>query len=309
MHSENEIRSRLRGPVCSILVPFTKDSEIDEPGVLRIIDVALSGGCEVVMIPGSDSVFPETRALIEQGLQHQCALTDDDVSRLTRLVVEHVAGRALTIVGDRFWWTGQVVEFARWCRDLGADIILVRPPTWGRPTPESLAAHYEAVAEVLPVMFVGELPKKTLAILASDVPGVVAFLENAGISHGFEMARHYADRFVIVSSGRKWAHYVLWPYGCPAWISQFITYAPQVAQTYWQALQRGDTKVVKEAILNIDEPWWELADTLPGGADALWHVALELFGVAQRWRRLPYDSADDAQMEQARALYERLGLL
>jgi dihydrodipicolinate synthase/N-acetylneuraminate lyase len=291
----DEYRSRLRGPVCSIPTPFTKAGEIDERGVRSIIDVALEAGSQVILITEGDSLFS--------------ILGDDEIGELTRLVVDHVAGRALTVAAGALWWTGKVVEFASWCRDLGYDIFLVRPPVVGSPSPDAQAAHYAAVADVMPTMLVGDVPLKTLSILAESAPGVVAFKDDIQGHYGFTVARQYADRWVVISSGPLWLHYALWPYGSPAWLSNYIVFAPQVTEAYWNGLQRGDEGRVKEVILRYDCPWWDFASTFTGGGDGLWHTSFEIFGVTQRWRRSPYVSAGDREMEQARAFYRGLGLL
>lgn len=115
--NSDEIRGRIAGPVCSFPTPFTRDGAIDEQAARRIIDVAIDGGSDMIMLTLGDSLFT--------------ILTDDEVVRLTRLVVEHVARRALVVAADRMWWTGKVVEFATYCRELGVDILMIRPPDWG----------------------------------------------------------------------------------------------------------------------------------------------------------------------------------
>ena len=295
MRASHEIQSRLVGPVCSIPTPFTQDGDIDEEGVRRVIDVGLNGGTQVIMLTWGDSLFS--------------VLTDEEVYHLTALVVEYVAGRALVVASDRSWWTGKAVEFARWCSDQGADMLMLRPPDWASTTPKMLAAHYAAVAEVIPVMLVGHVPFETLTILATDVPGVIAFKDDIGGNYGLQVARHYVKRWAMISSGHKWAHRKLWPYGCTSWLSNHICFAPQVAQAYWKALQSNNEAAVTEIIFRYDEPWWDMANTFPGGPDNLWHATLEVFGVAERWRRAPYASAHDDDLERLRVFYEALGLM
>jgi dihydrodipicolinate synthase/N-acetylneuraminate lyase len=295
MRGQREIRDHLQGPICSVPTTFTREGEIDEVGIRRVLDVAIGGGTRAVMLTWFDSLFS--------------VLTDEEVYRVTQLVVGHVARRVLTIAADRSWWTGKTVEFARWCRDLGTDIVMVRPPDMSPTTPQLLAAHYSVVSEVMPLMLVGRVPEETMAILAEQAPGVAAFKEDIGGNYGLQVARHYAGRWAMVSAGHKWAHYMLWPYGCAGWLSNFISFAPQVAQAYWSAVQTGDIDRVKEVLFRYDEPWWDMAAAFPGGADGLWHATLEVFGIAGRWRRSPYVSAGLADVERARAFYGSLGLV
>src|SRR5260221_5490037 len=118
MSTPASLRARLRGPICSIPTTFTDAGQIYEDGVRRVIDIAIAGGSQVIMLTWFDSLYP--------------LLSDAEVYALTRLVIEHVAGRALVIAADRSWWTGQAVEYARFARDQGADVMMVKPPQLGK---------------------------------------------------------------------------------------------------------------------------------------------------------------------------------
>ena len=295
MLTRDEIRARLRGPICSVPTIFDQHGHLDEAGVQRVIEVALTGGSRAIMLTWFDSLFP--------------LLTDAEVYRLTQWVIETVAGRALVIAADRSWWTGQSKEFAQWCRSAGADLLMVKPPALGQATPDRLVEHYSAVADIIPVMLVGRVPSEVLPTLADQVPGIVAFKDDVGGNYGFQVARRYATRWQLITSGHLWEHLHLCPYGAVGWLSNFIIFAPQVDRAYWTALEQSDLQAAREVIFKYDEPWWDLAETFPGGADSLWHATLEVFGVAGRWRRLPYGAPDDTELAQLRAFYQQLGLL
>ncbi|MBI4551718.1 MAG: dihydrodipicolinate synthase family protein [Candidatus Latescibacteria bacterium] len=294
--SSDELRARIAGPVCSFPTPFTHDGAIDEQAAHRIIDVAIDGGSEMIMLTLGDSLFT--------------ILTDDEVADLTRLVVEHVAGRALVVAADRMWWTGKVVEFATYCRDVGVDILMIRPPDWGgSPSPESLAAHYAAAAAVMPVMLVGMPPLRTLEILANMTPNVVAFKEDMDLSYSFQVARQYGDRWPMIAGGGKARHLMLWPAGVRASLSIYIRLAPDVPRAYWQALREGNLAEARRVVDTYDQPLFRMGETFPGGLDSLQHCAMELFGIAPRWRRSPYVTADDEAIEQLRGFFQDVGLL
>ncbi len=295
MPTLNEIHTRLRGPICSIPTTFDRHGSIDEAGLWRVIEVALNGGSQAIMLTWFDSLFP--------------LLTDEEVMHLTRLVIKRVAGRALVIAADRSWWTGQSTSFASWCRAEGADLIIVKPPALGQTTPDRLIDHYVAVSEVLPVMLVGRVPAEILPGLAERAPGIVAFKDDIGGNYGFQVARHFAKRWALITSGHLWEHLQLAPYGAVGWLSNFIIFAPRVDQQYWAAIEQGDLAAARAIILKYDEPWWDLAETFPGGADCMWHATLEVFGLAERWRRSPYGAARDAALARLRDFYLNLGLL
>ena len=63
-------------------------------------------------------------------------MTDDEIADVTRAVAEHTGKRGLTVAADGGWWTGKTVEFARYCREVGADVLDGETAgAGGRPAP------------------------------------------------------------------------------------------------------------------------------------------------------------------------------
>ena len=114
-------------------------------------------------------------------------LADDEVAEVTATVADHARGRALTVAADRDWWTGKTVEFARYCREIGIDVLMVKPPVWSPPGRDEFVEHYRAVAAEIPVMLVtnvwGGMPELALSVAAElldRVEGVVALKDDMG---------------------------------------------------------------------------------------------------------------------------------
>ena len=163
MRDHDEVRALLDGPVNSLPTIFTESGEIDWDGTRAVIDKSLEGDCNVIMLTWGDSLIS--------------LLTDDEIAELHRVVAEHVNGRALTIACDNQWGLNKAVEFGRYVRELGFDLYMVRPADWARGTPETLADFYKACGREAPVMFVGDVPIRTLE-LVSDDPNMWAFKED-----------------------------------------------------------------------------------------------------------------------------------
>ena len=49
-----------------------------------------------------------------------------------------------------------------------------------------------------------------------------------------------------------------------------------------------------------------MAEREAGNFDAMFHATQEIFGIGGRWRRVPYHSFTDEQMERLRAFYDGL---
>ena len=98
------------------------------------------------------------------------------------IVVSDVAGEPIAIArtdgvgllpmkvaADKAWGTPKCVEFARHAGGLGADVLMVSPPDWGRSgTPDTFARHFDEVSRHIPVMLVtgAFLPRGEAAALA-----------------------------------------------------------------------------------------------------------------------------------------------
>src|ERR1051325_8153270 len=123
--NRDEIRAALTGPLWSLCTPFRRDGEIDYEGLRKQIDFTIAAGCKTVLLTAGDS--------------HYIILSDQEIADVTRKTIEYTGGRAMVVVAARYYGTSQAVEFAKYTRDLGADVFMVMAPDWGNSaTPETL---------------------------------------------------------------------------------------------------------------------------------------------------------------------------
>lgn len=299
-----EIRDRLTGPVPSLRTPFLRDGAIDFDGLRRMIDYLIASGARALMLTAGDS--------------HYVALSEAEIAEVTRVTVQHTAGRAFVIAADRYYSTCQAVAFARYAAEVKADLLMVMPPDWaGSTTPESIARHYRAVSEIMPVMIVTNVfisrglafGLDTLRRVMDDAPNVVAVKDDMCGEFARKMSLLVDGRLAIVSGGQKQNHLNNHPYGCDGYLSTFMTIQPDIAHAYWRAVKANDLLNMRRIIRDFDNPFFEFVFGLPGGFDAGMHGMLELIGLVQRWRRPPYVSLNDEDMARLRTLMTRLGVL
>ena len=88
-----------------------------------------------------------------------------------------------------------------------------------------------------------------------------------------------------------------------------MSFKPGVAQEYWDAIQANDVKQAAEVIEKYEWPFSDIRSNMKGGFDAGVHGTLELFGIAGRWRRKPYYSLNDEEMEQLAEMFKQASLL
>ena len=286
------VREALTGPIASVRTPFDRDGRIDFAGLRKVIDFDIAAGSKAVVLTAGDS--------------HYFALSDADIGELTRAAGEHTAGRALFVAADRHYDTRQAVEFAQFAADVGADVLMVMPPDWGRSTtPETLTEHYATVSRYIPVMIVSnvfvprglEFAMTSLRMILARVEGVVAIKDDFCGEFALKMGFLVHDHWAVWAGGQKQNHMNAFPYGCDGYLSSFISFRPEVAHRYWKAIQANDIPAAAAVIRDYDTPFFDFISKTQGGFDAAIHGILELYGLAQRWRRKPYYSLNDQEME------------
>ena len=288
----NTVRSNLSGPLASVILPFNEDGSVDEEGLRRFIDVSIEGGSRTIILTAGDS--------------HYICLSDEEIAEVTRVTCEHTAGRAMVVAADYLYSTSRAVEFAEFARGLGADIYMCFPPTWGRCTPEHLADHFVSVARVMPVMVVtavfagfdDSFALETLRIALEKSEGVMAIKDDRGAPFVHKMCLQFHDRCAIFAGGQKLLHFGMMPFGCDGYMSMFVTFKPELSTRYWEAVISQDFATARSIIVDYEAPLFDYLGGLRGGWNSGVHGMLELYGIAKRWRRKPYTSLDDQEMEQ-----------
>lgn len=292
MLSRQEIREALTGPFASICTPFCRDGSIDFASLRNLIDFLVDAGSKTMLLTPGDSLYT--------------ILTDEEIAEVTRVVVEHTAGRAMVVAAGNEWATPKAVEFAQYACTAGADVLMVAPPDWGAScTPETLVEYYAAAAEHMPVMVVTaslsrrptDFALEVLRMLMEGVDGVVALKDDICGEFARRAGLLLHEHWATFSGGTKQNHMNMLPYGCDGYMSVFVSFKPEIAHNYWNAIQSMDLSTARDIIRDYDMPYFDCIGLCQGGCDAGMHATLELFGITQRWRRKPYASATDEDME------------
>lgn len=157
--------------------PFHDDGTLDLAGMARVLDCMIDQGVEGICILANFS--------------EQFLISDAERATLTRLCLEHVAGRVPVIVTISHFATPIVLARATEARDLGAAAVMMMPPYHGallRGTAEQCFEQVRAVgAAGLPIMIQDaplsgvDLPVPLLVRMAREIEMVKLFkIECAG---------------------------------------------------------------------------------------------------------------------------------
>lgn len=127
-HSNISAREALTGSCASVRLPFDRAGAIDYPSLGKQVEFVLQAGSKSVILMRGDSLYP--------------LLSDDEIAQVTKSVVKSVNHRAWVVAADGSWATDKEVQFAKYCKVTGADMLMVLPPDWGRAdTLSTLVAH------------------------------------------------------------------------------------------------------------------------------------------------------------------------
>lgn len=133
----------LRGILPVAPTPFHEDGRVDEDGMRRVIDCLVDQGVDAVCILANYS--------------EQFSLTDTERADLTRVSLEHMAGRRPVIVTISHFSTQIAVSRAREAQAMGAAMVMMMPPYHGVglvPSEETIFEHFQAVNDAvsIPIM-------------------------------------------------------------------------------------------------------------------------------------------------------------
>lgn len=285
-----------KAPVPSISTPFHRDGSIDFNGLRNQVDFIIEAGTGMVLLTYGDSLYS--------------VLSDEEIAEVTRAVVEQTRRRAMVVAATGVWWTGQCMRFARFARDIGADVLMSLPPNWADASAvHTLKEHYTVISGEMPVMIVTHLgsrplPARVIRELVGETNGIVAIKDDVCGAYGRTMSCIVDGKWAVLSGGLKENHLDIMPFGADGYLSVYMRFKPAVALRYWSAVQTGDIRTAVDIIKQYEKPYFEqLVSEVGLDFDAVIHASMEIFGVAGRWRRAPYQNATDAQMEQIKHFF------
>lgn len=295
------VRENITGPVPSLNPQFNKDGSIDWKSTANIVDFLVQSGAKTILLTYGDSLLS--------------ILTDKEVLELNKLLVDTVNKRAMVIGCGRIWNFEQNSEFSKYCRDIGCDIAIPVFPDWSQSADMSLLADcFLELGKIMPLMILTNMlngrgmPVGVYDKLSADC-GVVAVKDDTAMPYGREMGVHIRDKFAYLSGGTKNLFLSHVPYGADGYLSVFARVFPEVSNAFWQSYSEGKYKEAMDVIEKYEFPLLKFWQADGKQFDATIHGMYEIAGLGQRYRRAPYSSLNDCQMEQVREFLQKLNLI
>ena len=161
------------GTGTALITPFTKDGQIDEESLRRLVNFQEDNGVNTLVPCGSTG--------------ESAMLSHEEHLRVISIVIDE-AKKAKVLAGAGSNCTSEAVELSKRAEDLGADGILSISPYYVKPTQEGIFQHYKAIEEAIDIpIIVYNIPGRTGSNITVDtmlrmaeLPGIVGVKEASG---------------------------------------------------------------------------------------------------------------------------------
>jgi len=184
---------KYHGAIVAIVTPFI-DGEIDEQGLIDLIEFQIAGG---------------THGIVPCGTTGESATLDfDEHKRVIELTVKTVAGRVPVIAGTGANNTKEAIELTESARKSGADAVLSVTPYYNKPSQEGLYQHFKTIAESVKIpMFLYNVPGRTSINMLPETVARLAKVKNIiGIKEACGSLQQISDiirlcppKFIVLS--------------------------------------------------------------------------------------------------------------
>ena len=124
----------MKGLFPILAMPFDAQGRIDVEDLQREVDFAIGAGAHGLGIAMASEVFK---------------LSESERDLATRTVVEQASGRAKVVINTGAQGTDLTVQYSRRAEELGADAVMVAPPTTVSTNDLLLRDHYRSVSEAI----------------------------------------------------------------------------------------------------------------------------------------------------------------
>ncbi len=166
----------MKHPLTGILpvapTPFHDDGSVDTEGMTRVLDCMIDQGVDAICILANYS--------------EQFVLSDAERATLTKVSLEHAAGRVPVIVTVSHFSTQVVVDRAREAEAMGAAMLMMMPPYHGVglvPAEAGIFEHFAAVSDAISIPIMVQdaplsgvsLPVPLLVRMAKEIENVSYF--------------------------------------------------------------------------------------------------------------------------------------
>ncbi|MCP4924214.1 MAG: 4-hydroxy-tetrahydrodipicolinate synthase [bacterium] len=289
----------LRGSIVALVTPF-KEGRLDLPVFEKLIRWHLSQGTHGILVCGSTG---------EGSL-----LSLDEQRTLIIRAAELINGAVPLLVGATHMSTAGAIQLARQGEALGADVLLVAPPPYLKPTQNALYDHFLSICEscTTPIILYNhpgrtgvELSEQLIERL-SKIPGIIGLKEVSNDLTLVKSLRKKLPEPFLLFCGEDSSNADYLRLGANGYISMTVNVAPQQMSSLYEAWIQKD-----EATFNtIDQRFSSVYKSMGlEGNPVSVKGALALMGKCLDEMRAPLQPLSEDAQRAMRPILDAAGLL
>ncbi len=272
------VREKFRGTGVALVTPFTKELAVDYAGLGKLLDFALDGNVNYLVINGTTAESATT--------------TDKEKAEILTFVKQHVNGRVPLMYGLGGNNTQQVIDTIAATDFDGLDAILSVSPAYNKPSQLGIYQHFLMIAEASPVpVMLYNVPGRTSSNMTAETTLKLALHENiigikeasGNLEQCMGIAKHKPEDFLLVS-GDDLLTVPMISFGAEGAISVLANAFPEKFSSMVQLALKGNFKEASNLLLSfVDLNPLMYEESNPVGVKAL----LERFGICSASVRMP----------------------
>lgn len=139
----------MRGVIPILVTPFDEEARIDEESLRTLIDFNIEAGVHGLGVALGSEVFK---------------LSEAERDQMTRIVVDQTKGRVPVVINTGAQGTDLAVLYSRSAQELGADALMIMPPTMMGPGPEAVRDYFRAISDAVSIpIFLQDTPASPIS--------------------------------------------------------------------------------------------------------------------------------------------------
>ena len=300
--SPQELKHALQAGLLSFpLTDFDSSGQFEPRGYAARLEWLMPYGATVLFAAGGTGEF--------------FSLEPGEFSQVIQVAADTCRAR-VPIVAGAGGGTTLAIRYAQEAERAGAQGILLLPPYLTESTQDGLLRHVEAICRSVKIGVIvynrgtTRYSPETLLKLVDRCPNLIGFKDGIGDIEAFVTVRQKLGDRVAYLGGLPTAEVFAGAYkamGCPVYSSAVFNFIPRTAIEFYNAHASGDTVTTQRLIQDFFLPLVELRNRGPGYAVSMVKAGATIVGHSAGPVRPPLSELTAAEVEQLRALIERLG--
>jgi len=232
---------KVKGIIPAAVTPFTKNSNINEPVLKKLLLYLADSGVHGIFVLGSQGEF--------------YALSFEEKVRLMELAIETVGNKLPIYAGTGTNTTRATIKLSQIAEKVGIDAVSIITPSFISPSQQELYEHFYQIARAvnIPIILYNN-PARSGLQMSTDLVGRLSKIPNiigiknssADFSSTVDYIMHTDSEFSVLS-GHDYYILATLMYGGRGSISATANVAPELAVKIYESFLKGDLKASLEA--------------------------------------------------------------